>query len=54
VTVPIPQSAIPVLPAGFLDGTHPGAPVVDTGNYYSGERDGLIAAIEAACREACR
>ncbi len=52
VIVAIPHRAVPELPAGFLDGMVPGAPVVDTGNYYPRERDGLIAAIEAACRKA--
>jgi 8-hydroxy-5-deazaflavin:NADPH oxidoreductase len=47
VIVAVPQRAIPALPAGFLDGTVPGAPVVDAGNYYPRERDRLIAAIEA-------
>ena len=46
VIVTIPQKAIPALPKGILDSRAPGAPVVDTGNYYPKERDGRIDAIE--------
>lgn len=46
VVVTIPQKRIPDLPAGLLDGTAPGAAIVDTGNYYPKERDGRIDAIE--------
>jgi predicted dinucleotide-binding enzyme len=45
VIVAIPMKAVPELPAGVLDATAPGAPVVDTGNYYP-TRDGTIQAIE--------
>lgn len=43
VVVTIPQSKIPSLPSGLLDGV---PVVVDTGNYYPRERDGAIAEIE--------
>lgn len=46
VVVTIPEKAIPSLPKGVLDGKAPGAPVVDTGNYYPQQRDGRIAEIE--------
>ncbi|GAC1541097.1 MAG: NAD(P)-binding domain-containing protein [Acidimicrobiales bacterium] len=46
VIVTIPQKRIPDLPQGILDGAAPGVPVIDTGNYYPKERDGLIEAIE--------
>lgn len=46
VVVTIPQRRIPDLPSGLLDGTAPGAAIVDTGNYYPKERDGRIDAIE--------
>ena len=50
VIVTIPEKAIPLLPKGILDGTAPGAPVVDTGNYYPA-RDGRIDAIENGTTE---
>ena len=43
--VTIPEMAVPALPAGILGTRKPGAPVVDTGNYYP-QRDGRIDAIE--------
>ncbi|MHB1930741.1 MAG: NADPH-dependent F420 reductase [Acidimicrobiales bacterium] len=46
VVVTIPEKHIPLLPTGILDGRKPGAPVVDTGNYYPKQRDGRIAEIE--------
>ena len=46
VIVAIPLKSVPDLPGGLLDRTAPGAPVVDTGNYYPQQRDGRIAAIE--------
>ena len=46
VIVTIPQKAIPGLPAGVLDSAAPGAIIVDTGNYYPQQRDGLLAEIE--------
>jgi len=50
VIVTVPERVIPSLPAGILDDTNPGAPVVDTGNYYP-RRDGRIDAIEAGMTE---
>jgi predicted dinucleotide-binding enzyme len=50
VIVTIPQRAIPLLPDGILDGAVPGAPIVDTGNYYPA-RDGRIDAIESGLTE---
>ncbi len=50
VIVTIPEKAIPLLPRGILDGSAPGAAVVDTGNYYP-RRDGRIAAIETGMAE---
>jgi hypothetical protein len=50
VIVTIPERAIPTLPAGILAGAEPGAPVVDTGNYYP-RRDGRIAEIEEGMAE---
>ena len=46
VIVTIPQKRIPDLPKGILDGAAPEVPVIDTGNYYPKERDGLVEAIE--------
>lgn len=46
VIVTIPEKAVPALPHGLLEDRAPGAPVVDTGNYYPRERDGRIDAIE--------
>lgn len=51
VVVTIPQKAVPNLPAGILDGRRPGAPVIDTGNYYPQQRDGRIAEIEDGLTE---
>jgi predicted dinucleotide-binding enzyme len=45
VVVAVPERAVPLLPAGLLDGTAAGAPIVDTGNYYP-PRDGRIDEIE--------
>jgi 8-hydroxy-5-deazaflavin:NADPH oxidoreductase len=42
VIVAIPQSSIPKLPAGVLDGISDDAAVVDTGNYVPTLRDGNI------------
>jgi predicted dinucleotide-binding enzyme len=46
VIISIPVRAVPELPPGLLTTTRPGAPVIDTGNYYP-QRDGQIAAIDA-------
>ena len=50
VVVTIPLGRIPLLPEGALDGVRPGAPIVDTCNYYPA-RDGRIEAIEGGATE---
>jgi predicted dinucleotide-binding enzyme len=51
VIVTIPMKSVPQLPAGVLDGAAPGAVIVDTGNYYPQQRDGLIEDIERGMTE---
>ncbi len=51
VIVSIPQKAVPDLAPGILAGAKPGAPVIETNNYYPKQRDGLIAEIEAGTPE---
>jgi predicted dinucleotide-binding enzyme len=51
VIVSIPQKNVIDLASGIVDGMRPGAPVIETNNYYPQERDGLIAAIEAGTPE---
>lgn len=51
VVVTVPERVVPDLPAGSLAERRPGAPVVDTGNYYPQQRDGRIAAIEDGLTE---
>lgn len=46
VIVSIPQKNVPDLAAGIVDARKPGAPVIETNNYYPQQRDGEIAAIE--------
>lgn len=46
VIVSIPQKNVPDLATGIVTKAKPGAPVVETNNYYPRERDGRIAAIE--------
>jgi predicted dinucleotide-binding enzyme len=46
VIVSIPQKAVPDLATGILAAAKPGAPVIETNNYYPKQRDGLIAEIE--------
>src|SRR6195952_5835331 len=46
VVVTIPQIKVPDLPSDLFDGVGPEVVVIDTGNYYPQQRDGLIAAIE--------
>lgn len=45
VIVSIPQKSVPDLAPGILSRARPGAPVLETNNYYP-QRDGRIAAIE--------
>jgi predicted dinucleotide-binding enzyme len=51
VVVTIPEKNIPQLPADLFDGVGPEVPVIDTGNYYPRQRDGLIPEIEAGLPE---
>lgn len=46
VIVSIPQKNVPALADGIVDARKPGAPVIETNNYYPQQRDGEIAAIE--------
>ncbi|OPX13185.1 NADP oxidoreductase [Mycobacterium sp. AT1] len=46
VIVSIPQKNVPDLADGIVDARTPGAPVIETNNYYPQQRDGQIAAIE--------
>ncbi len=46
VIVSIPQKNVPDLAAGIVAKAKPGAPVIETNNYYPQQRDGRIAAIE--------
>jgi predicted dinucleotide-binding enzyme len=51
VIVSIPQKNVVDLAPGIVAGAKPGAPVIETNNYYPRERDGRIAAIEAGAPE---
>ncbi|MET0451791.1 MAG: NAD(P)-binding domain-containing protein [Mycobacterium sp.] len=46
VIVSIPQKNVPALADGIVAARKPGAPVIETNNYYPQQRDGEIAAIE--------
>ncbi len=46
VIVSIPQKNVPDLAKGIVDARKPGAPVIETNNYYPQQRDGEIAEIE--------
>ncbi|MBO0678774.1 NAD(P)-binding domain-containing protein [Mycolicibacterium sp. S2-37] len=46
VVISIPQKNVPDLVDGIVDARKPGAPVIETNNYYPQQRDGEIAAIE--------
>ncbi|OZE87367.1 NADP oxidoreductase [Rhodococcus sp. 15-649-1-2] len=46
VIVSIPQKNTPDLASDILDAAKPGAPIIETNNYYPQQRDGLIAEIE--------
>jgi predicted dinucleotide-binding enzyme len=46
VVVSIPQKNVPELADGIVDARKPGAPVIETNNYYPQQRDGEIAGIE--------
>ncbi|AKS30864.1 NADPH-dependent F420 reductase [Mycolicibacterium goodii] len=51
VVVSIPQKNVPDLAKGIVDKRKPGAPVIETNNYYPQQRDGYIAAIEDGLTE---
>jgi predicted dinucleotide-binding enzyme len=51
VIVSIPEKNVVDLAPGIVAGAKPGAPVIETNNYYPRERDGRIAAIEAGTPE---
>jgi predicted dinucleotide-binding enzyme len=51
VIVSIPQKNVVDLAPGIVARVRPGAPVIETNNYYPRERDGLIAAIEDGAPE---
>jgi 8-hydroxy-5-deazaflavin:NADPH oxidoreductase len=46
VIVSIPQKNVPDLASGIVTTAKPGAPVIETNNYYPRQRDGRIEAIE--------
>ncbi len=46
VILTIPQKNVPDLADDLFAGRKPGAPIIETNNYYPQQRDGLIAAIE--------
>ena len=51
VIVTIPENKVPNLTKGFLSDANKGVIVIDTGNYYPQQRDGLIAEIEEGLTE---
>jgi predicted dinucleotide-binding enzyme len=51
VIVSIPQKNVPDLAPGIVKTAKPGAPVIETNNYYPRERDGRIDAIEEGTPE---
>jgi hypothetical protein len=51
VIISIPQKNVVDLVAGIVDARLPGAPVIETNNYYPQQRDGRIDAIEAGMPE---
>jgi predicted dinucleotide-binding enzyme len=51
VIVTIPEKNIPELPADLFEGVPENVAVVDTGNYYPRQRDGLIPEIEGGTTE---
>ena len=51
VIVSIPEKNVVDLAPGIVAGAEPGAPVIETNNYYPRERDGRIAAIESGTPE---
>jgi len=51
VIVTIPEKSVRALPRGLFDGVPQDVAVVDTGNYYPRQRDGLIEEIESGKTE---
>jgi len=51
VIISIPQGKVLDLAPGIVAGAKPGAPVIETNNYYPKERDGHIATIESGTPE---
>ncbi len=51
VIVSIPQKSVPDLAPGIVTTAKPGAPVIETNNYYPQQRDGRIDAIEDGTAE---
>jgi predicted dinucleotide-binding enzyme len=51
VILSIPQKNVPDLAPGILADALPGAPIIETNNYYPKQRDGKIDAIEAGQTE---
>ncbi|OZD59887.1 NADPH-dependent F420 reductase [Rhodococcus sp. 06-1460-1B] len=51
VILSIPQKNVPDLAAGIAGARKPGAPVIETNNYYPQQRDGLIEDIEGGTPE---
>jgi 8-hydroxy-5-deazaflavin:NADPH oxidoreductase len=51
VVVTIPEKNVPDLPKNLFDGVPDHVVVVDTGNYYPQQRDGLIKGIESGMTE---
>jgi predicted dinucleotide-binding enzyme len=51
VILSIPQKNVPDLAPHIVAGAKPGAPVIETNNYYPRQRDGLIEAIESGTPE---
>ena len=51
VIVSIPQKNVPDVAPGIVKNAKPGAPVIETNNYYPQQRDGYIEAIETGTPE---
>ncbi|WP_032386034.1 NADPH-dependent F420 reductase [Rhodococcoides fascians] len=51
VILSIPQKNVPDLAAGIAGSRKPGAPIIETNNYYPQQRDGLIEDIEGGTPE---
>lgn len=51
VILSIPQKNVPDLAPGIASARKPGAPIIETNNYYPQQRDGLIADIEGGTPE---